>query len=478
MGLATFFSAMQWHLHPWLSHDDVTMPNVRALDIDDNTSVWAATARREPSQTPLGPLLGDVRADVVIVGAGFTGISTAYHLSKRYPERKVVVLEAKRVGNGASGRSGGMALHWINGVEVREAERARRLYALTSEVLAWFGDVAREHGFPLRFRRNGCLDIVTDVQRAEEAHEKAELLASWGLPLQFLRGAALHDRLRAQGAVGATFDPTTGQLHGLDLLFGLRDVLVRRGVSIHEQSPVVRIEEGREHVLTTPQGSVRAPALVLATNGYTPALGYFRSGILPLHSHCIATEPLDLERWKALGWGDVAAFSDDLDRIAYASMSEDGRLLLGGGGNGAYSYYFGGRTSPPTTPTRQFAFVKSILARYFPEAKDLQIAQRWTGTLGVTLSRVCSMGVRGAFKNVFYALGYSGHGVVLANLAGRVLTDLYSDHHEPWRDLPFYQAPVGGIPPEPLRWVGYQAFTTLTGRSPRRYLAHDKLAKR
>jgi glycine/D-amino acid oxidase-like deaminating enzyme len=451
------------------------MPVTRSLDIDDNDSVWTATAR---ASEPATPLAGDVRADVVIIGAGFTGMSTAYHLSRRFPERRVVVLEAKRIGNGASGRNGGMALHWVNGVEVRDAERARRLYALTSEVLTWFDDVAREHGFPLRFQKTGCLEILTEARRAEEAHEKAERLASWGLPIQFLRGAALTDKLRAQGALGATFDPTTGRLNGLDLLHGLRDVVVARGVAIHEHSPVVRIDEGREHVVTTPGGTVRAPALVLATNGYTPSLGYFRGGIIPLHSHCIATEPIDLDRWKALGWGDVAAFSDDLDRIAYASLSEDGRLLFGGGGNGAYSYYYGGRTSAPTPPDKKFAFVRGILARYFPEAKKLRITHRWTGTLGVTLTRVCSMGVRGEHKNVFYALGYSGHGVVLANLAGRVLADLYSDHHEPWRDLPFYQAPLFGIPPDPFRWVGYHAFTALTGRSPRRYEAHDKLVRR
>lgn len=108
----------------------------------------------------------------------------------------------------------------------------------------------------------------------------------------------------------------------------------------------------------------------------------------------------------------------------------------------------------------------------------MRIAQQWTGTLGITLSRVCSMGVTGEHKNVFYALGYSGHGVVLANMAGRVLCDLYADHHDPWLDMPFYQARLGGIPPEPLRWIGYNAFTKLTGRSPRRYEAHDKLPKK
>jgi gamma-glutamylputrescine oxidase len=451
------------------------MPTTRALDIDDNTSVWAATAH---PVDPLPPLGGDVRADVVIIGAGFTGLSTAYHLSSRYPDRKVVVLEAKRVGNGASGRNGAMALHWINGVEVRDADRARQLYAVTTETLAWIKDVAREHGFPLRFRANGCMEIVTDSRRAEEAHEHAERLASWGLPIRYLQGAALEEKLRAKGAVGATFDPTTGQLHGLDLLHGLRGVLLARGVDIYEGSPVVRIDEGRGHVVTTPGGTVRAPTMVLATNGYTPSLGYFRGGIIPLHSHCIATEPLPMERWRELGWGDVAAFSDDLDRIAYASLTEDGRLLFGGGGNGAYSYYYGGRTSVPRTPERQYAFVRGVLDRYFPGAKDVRVAHQWTGTLGITMSRVCSMGVTGEHKNILYALGYSGHGVVLANLAGRVLCDLYSDHHEPWRTMPFYQAPLWGIPPEPLRWIGYHAFTMLTGRSPRRKDAHDALAKR
>ncbi len=217
---------------------------------------------------------------------------------------------------------------------------------------------------------------------------------------------------------------------------------------------------------------------MLATNGYTPALGYFRGGVIPLHSHCVATEPLPLERWRELGWGDVAAFSDDLDRIAYASLTEDGRLLFGGGGNGAYSYYYGGRTAVPAPPERQWAFVRSVLDRYFPGAKDVRLAHRWTGTLGITMSRVCSMGVTGEHRNVYHALGYSGHGVVLANLAGRVLCDLYSDHHEPWRTMPFYQAPLWGIPPEPLRWIGYHAFTAVTGRSPRRTEARDALARR
>lgn len=437
------------------------------VDLDDNRSAWAALAR---PREPLPPLSGDVTADVVIVGGGFTGVSTAYHLSARFPDRRVVLLEARAIGNGASGRNGGMALNWINGVDTSTPDRARRVFAATRRGLTWIEEVIARHGLDVRFRRDGTLEAYTAADRAEAAHAKAEKLASWGIPCEWLSGPALHRRMRAEGVVGAVLDPTTGQLNGLDLLHGLVPVLRERGVAIHEGSPVVRIEDGATHVVHTDRGTVRAPALVLATNGYTPSLGYFRTGILPLHSHVVATEPLPPERWAELGWGSVAGFSDDLDRIAYASMTPDGRLLLGGGGNLAYSYLYGGRTAWPTEPTAQYGFVKGVLDRYFPGARDVAIAHRWTGTLGITMTRVCSMGVTGRHRNVYYALGYSGHGVVLANLAGEVLCDLYSDHHEPWRDLPFYQRRIEGmIPPEPLRWAGYQVFTRLTGRSPRRY---------
>jgi gamma-glutamylputrescine oxidase len=434
-------------------------------DVDDNTSMWAATAGA-PS-APSRPLAGDIVADVVVVGAGFTGLSTAWHLSYRFPHLGIVVLDAKRVGTGASGRNGGMALHWIDGVELRDGDRARRLYRVTTETLEWISEVIREHGPHVDFRRDGCLEVTTDPRRAEAARKKAETLASFGLPIRFLEGAALAEKVRARGALGALFDPTTGVLHGLEFLRVLHRVLSERGVTFHEDSPVTSIEEGSTIRVTTPSGSVRAPWMVLATNGYSPRLGYFRDGVFPLHSHVIATEPLAPERWQELGWGPVAGFTDDLDRIAYASMAVDGRLLFGGGGNGAYSYYFGGRTRAPHEPEAQYRFVRGILDRYFPDAADVRIAHRWTGTLGITLSRVCSIGVRGAHQNILYGVGYSGHGVVLANLAGRVLCDLYSDHPEPWRDLPFYQRPLGGIPPEPLRWLGYQAYTRITGRSPR-----------
>jgi glycine/D-amino acid oxidase-like deaminating enzyme len=292
-----------------------------------------------------------------------------------------------------------------------------------------------------------------------------ERLARAGIPARFVASGAL----RIAGARGAILDPLAGRLNGFALLQAMRPALAAQGVVVHEHTPVLRIREGPTITLTTPGGEVRAGAVVLATNAYTPALGYFRSRILPLHSHVVATAPLPPDMWDRIGWEQWDGFTDDLDRIAYASRTLGGRLVFGGGGNPAYGYRFGGAvTFPDREGHPAWAFVTEVMRRYFPGLDDTPIVDRWSGTLAITLDRVCTMGVRGAHRNVYYALGYSGHGVALALLAGRVLADLHEGNHEAWRDLPFYQRRLRPMPPEPLRWLAYQAYTRLTGRSPRR----------
>ncbi len=433
------------------------------LDLDDNGSLWAATAApREPAPA----LVGEHTADLVIIGAGFTGLSTAWHVARRFPDRQVIILEAKTVGNGASGRNGGQALNWINGIEAHDPERARRVYEVTRGAIDWIEAVIPQLPRPVRFTRNGSLECATDSGRAEYKHERTELLASWGIPVQWVGGAALARRTGAAGVLGATFDPTTGTLHGLDFCRALAAGVEALGVTIAEGCPVVQIEEGATVTVTTPSATIRANAIVLGTNGYTPRLGYFRDSVIPMHSHVVATAPADAAAWAEAGWGEVGSFCDDLDRIAYATLTPTGHLLFGGGSNQAYDYTFGG-SSAWRGPDRSAA-VEQRLRAYFPKVGP--ITHRWSGTLGITLSRMCTMGVRGTHKNVYYALGYSGHGVALANLAGAVLCDLYSDHPEPWRDLPFMNKRLFRTPPEPFRWTGYQLFTRLTGRSPR----HDE----
>jgi glycine/D-amino acid oxidase-like deaminating enzyme len=429
---------------------------------DDNQAVWLAGAAPDD---PAAPLARDLTADVAIIGGGFTGVSTAYHLSRRFPDRGVVLLEARRLGNGASGRNGGLML---NGVTpgARDDETALREYALTTEAMDAIEALIREHRLRVRYRRDGGVKLATTARSAEAAHAEVERLAARGLPLRFLRGDQLGEVCRARGAHGAVVDPGEGLLNGVDLIRALRPVLVAQGVQICEGTRVTRVREGATIELSTTGGTVRAKAIVLATNGYTPHLGYFTTGILPVISHVLATNPLPPDL-VSRAFGTAAGFSDDLPRLAFAGVDPEGRLLIGGGSNSSYRYRFRNRTVMPTAPGDAAArAIRATLSSYLPDLASVPIAYHWSGPLGLTKARHCAMGVRGSHANVFYALGYSGHGVVLANLAGRVLADLYAGHHDPWRSHAFYMARPSGIPGEPLRWLGYNIYTKLTGHSP------------
>ncbi len=433
-------------------------------DVDENRSVWMAG--KGPYE-PCAELAEDTHADVVIIGGGFTGASTAYHLSRRFPERRIVLLEARLLANGGSGRNGGLMLNWINGVHSPDPEHARMIFDTTRSGIDLIEGIIREHGLDVRYQRNGCLELYTKPARAEAAAKEAESFRAAGIPVEFLSGGELERRFRAAGVEGALYDPTAGQLDGVSYLRALRPLLLKQGVAIHENSPVVGIEEGATITVRTPRAAVKAKAMVLATNAYTGLLGYFKSYLFPLHSHVMATRPLDAGERGAAGWGEVAGFSDDLDRIAYGGITTAGEIVFGGGGNAAYSYRFGGRTSFPGDASRSFRAIEKRLHDYLPSLNGVEVARRWSGAVALTMTRVCAMGVRGAHRNVYYAFGYSGHGVALANLAGRVLCDIYSDDDERWRALPFYMPRLAPIPPEPFRWLGYHVYTKLTGRSPR-----------
>jgi gamma-glutamylputrescine oxidase len=438
---------------------------------DENRSVsWVAASASVP-YVPCPALSQDIDCDIGIIGGGFTGTSTAYHLARRFPEKRIVLCEARLLANGASGRNAGLVLNWVNGAETTDLRSARRIYDVTSAAIDALEKRIREHALDVPFRRDGCIEIVTAPARAEAAARDAERLQSAGIPVRFVSGAELAKLGRFEGAVGATVDPRGGQIDGVRLVRAMRPVLERLGVHLHEGTPVLGIEEGETIKLTTPNALVRAKAIVLATNAYTPQLGYFRSGIVPLHSHLIATEPLSPEAWEEIGWGrGLAGFSDDLDRLAYGSMTARGELVFGGGSNAAYGYGFGNRTAYRGDPARWSQAIEGTLRKYFPKAERVRVAHRWTGPVALTMSRVCTMGVQGKHRNVYFALGYSGHGITLSNLAGEVLTDIYCGDDARWHDLPFFQQELLYVPPEPLRWLGYHAYTAVTGRSPRRSL--------
>ncbi len=437
------------------------------LEVDENRSLWAAYT---PDYTANSALDQTESADLCIIGGGFTGISTAYHFSVQYPNKKVILLEAKKLANGASGRNGGMMLNWVYGTGVMSDDMTHRVYSATHETIDHIEATIKKHGLDVSYRRDGCFEVFTDEQRAIEAKKEVEYLNNIGVPIQFLDADQVRQKINLQGVYGGLFDPSEGQLNGVQFIRGLKSVLEARGVKIYENSPVTKINEGKTVEVVTKSGTVNAKAIVLATNGYTGKLGYFRKSFFPLHSHVFSTPPLSEDESKKIGWAGSAGFSDDLNRISYATKTNEGHVVFGGGSNISYGYLFNSRTAYPGSPhsaTAAFDDMQKTMGQYLPGTGAMKRAHMWTGTLAISLRRNCSIGVRGENKNVYYALGYSGHGVTAANMAGRIITDLYGGNMAKWQGMPFVNADFSPIPLEPFRWAGYQMMTRLTGKSPR-----------
>ncbi len=339
------------------------MPRDLPRHFDENRSVWLA--EKDPYH-PAPALASSRVADVVIIGGGFTGLSTAYHLSKRFPEKAIALIEARQIANGASGRNGGQMLNWVHGFDPKSPEEAKRIYAATREGIESVLEIVAEHRLPVSMRLEGHLDIHTSARGAEEAERDLKEIAASGVPLRFLSKRELSEKIDLEGVEGAVFDPGSGELDGLAYLRALRPVLEARGVSIFEGTPAARIREGRTIEVETPGGTLRAQAAVLATNAYTPHLGYFRSGIVPLHSHVFATEPLPQDEWARRGWKSGANFIDDRTRISYGTMTTNGRVIFGGGSNTAYQYRYGNGTRSDGPGDRAVEDMRTRLLSYLP----------------------------------------------------------------------------------------------------------------
>lgn len=404
-------------------------------------SWYAATA------TPLAPfpkLQGDQRADVCIIGAGYTGLSAALHLAEAGFD--VAVVEAHRIGWGASGRNGGQvgsgqrleqeALEAVVG-----KSEARLLWDMSQDAKALVKGLIAHHDMPAAWR-DGIANVTHKARDVPAYHAGAEHLSKvYGYDqITLLDKAGVLDLVGSEMFHGGTLDRGAGHIHPLNYAIGLAKAASNAGARIFEMSEVTELVKGDPVKLSTGQGTVTANHVLLACNGYLGALNEkVASKVMPINNFIVATEPLSEEVALGLLRQDVAV-ADAKFVVNYWRRSADNRLIFGGGES--YGYRF---------PKDIRSVVAPHLQQIYPQMKGVRLAYAWGGTLAITLSRMpCFQRVTG---NILNASGYSGHGVALASIGGKLMAEVIqgqAERFDAMARVPSYAFPGGRALRSPL----------------------------
>lgn len=404
-------------------------------------SYYAATAA--PFKD-CAPLEGQIEADVCVIGGGYTGLSSALHLAQR--GYSVVLLEAEKVGWGASGRNGGqVGTGQRKGQQELEAqvgdERAQVLWDLSLEAVQLVKDLVREHDIDCDLKQGTLHLAAKQGDVAELRHEVEHLRERYDYQqISFVDKEGADAMVGSNKFHGGQLDTGGAHLHPLKFALGLAAAAVDAGVKIYENSRVSSYNKGDPALVQTGKGCVKARFVVLACNGYLGGLEPAMAGkIMPINNFVLATEPLGEARARELIRDDVAV-ADSLFVINYWKLSADNRLLFGGGEN--YSSRF---------PGDMKTFVRKYMLRVYPQLENTQIDYAWGGTLAITMNRMPHFGRMA--ENVFYAQGYSGHGVPTATMAGKLLAEAIAgtaERFDVMAQLPVHTFPGGTL----LRWPG------------------------
>ncbi|WP_299441796.1 FAD-binding oxidoreductase [uncultured Phycicoccus sp.] len=426
-----------------------------------------------PDATGTAPLWSDTRAatggpaepsaelpaaaDVAVVGAGFTGLWTAYYLLRERPDLEVLVLEAEHVGFGASGRNGGwVSALWPVSPDALAARHGRDAalahLAALRDTVDEVGRVDADESLGSGFVKGGTIALARTEAQERRGRAAARHGAAWGDGTVWLGAAAARERLQGNGTRGATVNPHCARIHPRNLADGLAAAVRRRGARIVEGVRVARAGDG---VVVLEDGRrITAGSVVLATEGWTPRLPGHERAVIPVFSLMVATEPLPADRWARIGLAQREVFTDHGHVVIYGQRTTDDRLAFGGRGA---PYHLGSAVRPEFDhDERVFAALRSTLRALFPALDGVRFTHAWGGPLGIARdwhpSVTWDPGTRTG-----RAGGYVGDGVAATNLAGRTLTDLVLGRSSPLTALPWVGHRSPSWEPEPLRWLGVNA---------------------
>lgn len=431
-----------------------------------DVSFWYADIGLPYRRPALG---GDTDADVAIIGAGYTGLWTAYYLKQAHPGLNVLVIEKDFAGFGASGRNGG----WLTGGFAwthRRYLQGSSEHAVRAMVEAMNGTVdevirvTEAEGIEADILRTDELMVATRPAQMARLDGEVAHRRHWGeeARVHAIGADELARRVRIPGALGAMVVTNVARLQPAKLVRGLAAAVERLGVRIVEGTTVTGYDKG---LVTTDKGQVRAPVILRCTEGFTAGLPGRKREWLPLNSAQIATEPLPPKIWEQIGWDGHEILGDFANAYCYCQRTREGRITVGARG---VPYRFGSNLDTNGAPDPETVRrLTAILHRHFPAARAAKIDHAWCGVLGVPRDWCATVGLDPA-TGLGWAGGYVGVGVSTSNLAGRTLADLALGRDTDLVHLPWVNRRVRPWEPEPFRWLGVTGMYALLNAADRR----------
>lgn len=415
-------------------------------------SYWLRQAGRPQ---PPAALEGELRVDVAIVGAGFTGLWTAHFLKEADPALEITVLEQEIVGYGGSGRNGGFAMTVLDYslwhlVKNYGQERARAAHEAVARSVTAIGEFAQKHGFDCEYELTGFLGVASSpgqVARVRRDIEAAEQLGldDWTYLDREMVRAEVDSPVFECGAL----ERTCALVQPAKLVRGIRDAVVKAGVRVFEGTPVTAVKPGPKIELVTPTGSVFAEKVVLATNPWSFRLEAIGLRVLPLYTYILLTETLSEEQLGRLGWCNRQGLENKQNYLNYFRITRENRLMWGGEAR----YFYGPSIDiSHDRDERAFTTIEAEMRRTFPQLGDVRVEYRWGGPIAVTVTFMPSFGtVPGT--GIHYGFGYSGHGVAPSHTGGQILRDLVLGRDTECTNLLMVK-PAKKYPPEPGAFLG------------------------
>lgn len=418
-------------------------------------SFWLATYG---PYTPNSPVQGDLAVDVAIIGGGFTGLSTAYHLRKDNPGMAVAVLEGEVIGYGASGRNGGFSMT-LFGMEpaitkrLFGQQRTVEAHRYMERAVDYVDQLVKEHNMQSDYWFPGFLRVATSPKYAKRIQHDLQILNDMGIGgIEWIDAARLRAEVDSPAFLGAWWEPRCGLLNPAKQVRELKRVAAQFGAQIYENTPVTAVERGARFLLHTPAGTVTADKIVFATNAYSHLIPQLASKQAPVFTHMVVTAPLTAAQLATIGWTHRQGIEDARNLVHYFRLTADNRLAMGGS-DVTLAY---GRSMEQDLNARVFADLERDVVQIFPGLRGVLFTHRWGGPVSVPVQMVPAIGQLGDAR-ALYSLGCIGHGVSLTHLNGRTLADLVCERKTDLTDIWFVNRKVMPWPPEPVRFVVSQA---------------------